>query len=576
MVVVGVSFSVALGGMGGTAVAAGVTVTGFSPGSGPLGTLVTVTGSGFLGATQVTLDGVAMTALSVKSSRKLTAKVPATASGAIAVSAPGGTGTSATSFLVTAAVKVTPAFAHPGQSVTVSGSGFAAGESVQIAFDRTPATLLTADGSGLINGSAIVPTSATPGGHTFQATGQTSSATASAMVNVDTNWALPGFSASGTGDNLYENVLSPSTVGSLAADYSISPPVSGDSFATAPAVANGVIYLTTLDGYLYAYPDNCGESGGTCSPLWQANTGASILGSPTVAGGVVYVANTAGDVVAYPSKCGAGDATCSPTWQATTGADDTAPTVAGGEVFVGSEDQHLYAFAVGCNSGGGSCAPLWQATTSARIESEPSVAGGVVYIGDDQGDVYAFAVNCGSGDATCLPIWQNGDPFNLGNVFGWPAVSGGIVYATGADGILGSYRTACGSGTCDLLGQDQTGGEIDWAPAVANGIVFTSAGDGHVYAFQIGCRSGNTATCSPLWQAAAGALTGPVLANGVVYLGTAASVKAYPESCGTGDTTCTDLLWTATLPHAMTTNPVVVNARVYAADSTALDVFAIP
>jgi len=84
----------------GTAVAA-PTVTSFTPTSGPVGTVVTVTGSGFTGAAAVAFNGAAAS-FSVASDAQITATVPSGAtSGAIAVTTPNGAGVSAASFAVT-------------------------------------------------------------------------------------------------------------------------------------------------------------------------------------------------------------------------------------------------------------------------------------------------------------------------------------------------------------------------------------------------------------------------------------------------------------------------------------------
>ena len=78
------------------------TVTGFTPTSGPVGTPVTITGTQFTGATAVRFNGTAATTFIVDDPTQITATVPAGATtGTIAVTTPGGTGTSAGSFTVT-------------------------------------------------------------------------------------------------------------------------------------------------------------------------------------------------------------------------------------------------------------------------------------------------------------------------------------------------------------------------------------------------------------------------------------------------------------------------------------------
>jgi uncharacterized repeat protein (TIGR03803 family) len=76
-------------------------ITSFSPASGPVGTVVTINGTGLSQATAVKFGGVAATVFTVNSDIKITATVPAGAiTGKISVTTPGGAGNSATSFTV--------------------------------------------------------------------------------------------------------------------------------------------------------------------------------------------------------------------------------------------------------------------------------------------------------------------------------------------------------------------------------------------------------------------------------------------------------------------------------------------
>lgn len=79
-------------------------VTGFTPGSGPVGATVVLSGSGFLNATAVALNGVVVSTFSITSDTSLSATVPTNATtGRWSVTAAGGTGTSTGSFTVSAA-----------------------------------------------------------------------------------------------------------------------------------------------------------------------------------------------------------------------------------------------------------------------------------------------------------------------------------------------------------------------------------------------------------------------------------------------------------------------------------------
>jgi uncharacterized repeat protein (TIGR03803 family) len=74
----------------------------FTPTSGDVGSLVTITGTELKGATEVTFDGIKAKTFTAISANEITAKVPAGAnSGKIAVTTAGGTATSAEPFAVT-------------------------------------------------------------------------------------------------------------------------------------------------------------------------------------------------------------------------------------------------------------------------------------------------------------------------------------------------------------------------------------------------------------------------------------------------------------------------------------------
>ncbi len=159
------------------------TVTSFDPTSGPVGTSVTVTGSGFTGATSVRFGNVAATSFTVDSDTQVTAVVPGGfASAIIKVTTPDGIGKSATSFTVTSApppsaptiTSFDPTSGPVGTSVTVTGTGFTGATSVS--FGAFAATTYTVDSDTQI--TVVVPSGfahapikvTTPGGTAKSAT----------------------------------------------------------------------------------------------------------------------------------------------------------------------------------------------------------------------------------------------------------------------------------------------------------------------------------------------------------------------------------------------------------------------
>ncbi|HEX9376954.1 MAG TPA: IPT/TIG domain-containing protein, partial [Actinomycetota bacterium] len=161
--------------------AAAPTVSGFSPSSGPVGTSVTITGTGFTGSgstctsTTVKFNGVSAGCTFV-STTQLKSTVPVLAStGPISVTNAGGTGTSSTNFAVTLGITISTTSGPPRTVVTVNGSGFAANEAVDLFFDTTDLVLAIAGANGTFAGMALrVPRSAEPGAHWITAGGRRS------------------------------------------------------------------------------------------------------------------------------------------------------------------------------------------------------------------------------------------------------------------------------------------------------------------------------------------------------------------------------------------------------------------
>ena len=89
------------------------TVTSFTPTSGPVGQAVTITGTNFTGASAVKFNGTGAT-FTVVNASSISTTVPAGAtSGTIAVTTPGGTGTSTGSFTVIPSLQLTASILSP-------------------------------------------------------------------------------------------------------------------------------------------------------------------------------------------------------------------------------------------------------------------------------------------------------------------------------------------------------------------------------------------------------------------------------------------------------------------------------
>ena len=155
------------------------TISGFSPASGPAGTVVTVAGTNFTGVTAVRFNGVTAAAYTVNSSTQLTATVPAGAStGPISVAAgANGTGTSTTNFVVPAPTVsgFTPASGPAGTVVTLTGTYFTGATAMR--FTGANATTFTVNSATQI--TVTVPSGVLAGPVSVTSPAGTGSSTAS-------------------------------------------------------------------------------------------------------------------------------------------------------------------------------------------------------------------------------------------------------------------------------------------------------------------------------------------------------------------------------------------------------------
>ena len=303
----------------------------------------------------------------------------------------------------------------------------------------------------------------------------------------------------------------------------------GGAVSSSPAVVNGVVYVGSADGNLYAFDSVLGGK------LWSYATGGAVSSSPAVVNGVVYVGSADGNLYALNAVTG------SRLWSyATGGAVYSSPAVVNGIIYVASSNKMLALDASTHNvlwsfNGGGlpnTSSPtvangkvyvvLWvtyyslyvfDASTGAQLGSTPlgNHAGGTVAVVDGVmcGELAGFGTLSASDASTGSGLWRH----PIGNFFGpCPAIANGVVYA-GIDSSTYSVY-ACDAVTGSYLWSYSAGSHVASSPAVANGVVYVGSDDGKVNAL-------DAATGSKLWSYTTGGavVSSPAISNGKIYVG---------------------------------------------------------
>src|SRR5262249_27783345 len=103
----------------------------------------------------------------------------------------------------------------------------------------------------------------------------------------------------------------------------------GNRIQDTRAIANGTVYVGSLDNRVYAFRAGDGVE------VWRKNLGAAVTGSPSAANGVVYAAATNG--VVHELNAGTGADVTTP-FETGSAIDLSSPTVANGVVYIGNSD----------------------------------------------------------------------------------------------------------------------------------------------------------------------------------------------------------------------------------------------
>jgi outer membrane protein assembly factor BamB len=247
-----------------------------------------------------------------------------------------------------------------------------------------------------------------------------------------------------------------------------------------PAVEDGIVYVGSADGALYALDAKTGAE------LWKYQTHARIASSAAAVDGIVYVASYDRHLYALDAKTGAlkwsfetaGERRFAaphihgilPGAEAMPDPFDfymSSPAVVDGRVFFGSGDGNVYA--LDAKTG----AKLWAYQTGNVVHASPAVAKGTVYVGSF--DTYFYALDASTGGLKWK--FKTGDDPKIHNqegIVSSAAVADGRVFFGCRDSNLYALDAATGK---ELWRANNKGSWVIASPAVRGGVVYAATAD---------------------------------------------------------------------------------------------------
>lgn len=254
--------------------------------------------------------------------------------------------------------------------------------------------------------------------------------------------------------------------------------LSGSILLEFPPVMGGKsLYLLKNNAALYKLARKSGK------PLWKRKLGYLAASSPAYADGVVYVTVLEGRKGTKRGRILAIDAKTSKTkWsKALPSRTESSPLLHRDGVFFGAEDGTVYELRARDGL------VRWRYKAAGAVKGALALSGGKLFFGDYGGRIHAID------ERTGRKIWvksTRGGAFGLGagNFYATPAVAYGRVYIGGTDGFVYSFATKDGQ----LAWRRKTGGFVYSSPAVAGvggrPTVYIGSYDKNLYALD--ARSG--------------------------------------------------------------------------------------
>jgi eukaryotic-like serine/threonine-protein kinase len=249
---------------------------------------------------------------------------------------------------------------------------------------------------------------------------------------------------------------------------------------SSPAIADGMVYVGSNDGNLYAV------DAATGAQKWLFKTAARIPSSPAVWNGAVFFASYDDTFYAVDAKTGALK------WKFANGGERrfagkhlhgalpksetmpdpydfylSSPAIAGGMVYFGSGDGNVYAL----DAANGSL--KWKFATGDVVHSSPAIAGGTLYIGSWDSYLYALDTTTGK-EKWRFKTGEDPEFHNQIGIQSSPAVADGTVYFGCRDSNIYAVDAATGK---QRWAFNNKGSWVIVSPAVRGGVIYAATSD---------------------------------------------------------------------------------------------------
>ncbi len=288
---------------------------------------------------------------------------------------------------------------------------------------------------------------------------------------------------------------------------------------SSPAVSNGMVYVGSTDGNLYAVDLESGAQ------KWKFETKVRVPSSPAVSGGIVYFGSYDSNFYAVDAKTG------QLKWKFQTGGERrfaakhihgiqpaaetmpdpfdfylSSPAVWNGSVYFGSGDGNIYAL----NASSG--ALKWKFQTGDVVHASPAISNGILFVGSWDSFFYALDAVTGK-EKWRYKTGEDHEIYNQVGIQSSAAVMDGVVYFGCRDSNFYALDAPTGQKKWSF---NNKGSWVITSPAVLDGKVYFATSDTAMF-YALDAKSGAPVFSLKFkWPM----FSSPAIAGSMLYMGT--------------------------------------------------------